>query len=65
MAEKGDEWVKYMTERFVNFMEMPQEVRKQKRETAKAAKEPWLTRWFGIAPFGVALWWRTRGRRQR
>ena len=53
-----DEWVKYMTERFVAYMDTPREERKKNRESAKTAKEPWLTRWFGIAPIGFAIWWR-------
>ncbi|UVI27931.1 YqzE family protein [Paenibacillus spongiae] len=55
-----DELIKYMTQQLVTYMETPQEQRKLKREAAKAAKEPWLTRWFGIAPLGIALWWRKR-----
>ncbi|GGD56593.1 YqzE family protein [Paenibacillus nasutitermitis] len=55
-----DEYVKYMTERFIHYVETPKEIRKQTRETAKTSQEPWLTKWFGVAPIGLALWWRSR-----
>lgn len=61
MADKSEDLIKYMTVQVVQYMETSQEDRQQNRAKAKAAKEPWLTKWFGIAPFGVALWWRSRG----
>ncbi|MBW7454685.1 YqzE family protein [Paenibacillus sepulcri] len=59
----SDEWVKYVTEQFVQYVETSKDERKQSRQTAKASREPWLTKWFGIAPLGVALWWRSRSGR--
>jgi len=59
----SDEWVKYMTERFVTYVETPKAERKERRRTAKAVREPWLTKWFGVAPAGVILWWRSRSGR--
>lgn len=49
---KGDELVKYITEKVVDFVETPREVR---RERSKP-KEPWTRRWFGMIPFSVSLW---------
>ncbi|WP_059045744.1 YqzE family protein [Paenibacillus rubinfantis] len=49
---KGDELVKYITERVVDYVEMPREVR---RERSKV-KEPWTRRWFGMIPFSLSLW---------
>ncbi len=62
---KGDEYVKFVTERFVNYMETPREERKQIRTSAKARREPWLTRWFGYGPMSIMLWWRGRAERHR
>lgn len=62
---KGDELVKYMAERFVDYMGTPAETRKQARTSAKAAREPWLIRWFGWGPAGLMIWWRGRGRHGR
>ena len=60
MMAKADEYVKYLTEQFVNYMERPREERKQLRSSAKASREPWLTRWFGWGPVSLLIWWRGR-----
>lgn len=60
----GSEWVKYVTERVVTYIETPKEERKQSRQEAKQLREPWLTRWFGLAPLGVKVWWDSRRRRR-
>lgn len=66
MAVKGgSELVKYMTEQLVTYMETPAETRKQSKTSAKATREPWLTRWFGWGPLSLMLWWRGRSGRQR
>lgn len=49
---KGDELVKYITERVVDYVETPREVR---RERSKP-REPWTRRWFGMIPFSLSLW---------
>ncbi|AWB46862.1 YqzE family protein [Paenibacillus sp. CAA11] len=51
---KGDELVKYITERVVTYVETPREVRKQQRIRVK---EPWSRKWFGMIPFSISLWW--------
>jgi hypothetical protein len=62
---KGDEYVKYVTEQLVTFIETPREERKQIRTSARALKDPWLTRWFGWGPMSIMLWWRGFTQRQR
>lgn len=62
---KGSDLAKYVTEQFVTYMETPSEVRKQVKSTAKASREPWLTRWFGWGPVSLMLWWRGRAQRHR
>lgn len=47
----SDELIKYITERFVSYMDTPKEARKRKQ-----SREPWTTRWFGMIPFSVSLW---------
>ncbi|MEF2965412.1 YqzE family protein [Paenibacillus sp. M1] len=49
---KGDELVKYITERVVDYVETPREAR---RERSKG-KEPWSSRWFGLIPISLSLW---------
>lgn len=50
----GSDYLKYMTERVVKRMERPKEERKSR--TARS-KELWLTKWFGMAPMGLMIWW--------
>ncbi|MNO16665.1 hypothetical protein D3C76_63510 [compost metagenome] len=50
---KGDELVKYITERVVDYVETPREIRKERRIRNK---EPWSSRWFGMIPFSISLW---------
>ncbi|WP_168120634.1 YqzE family protein [Paenibacillus sp. HB172176] len=60
MAIKGDELVKFATQQFVRYIETPPQVRKENRTSAKASREPWLTRWFGLGPISLFIWWRGR-----
>lgn len=49
---KGDELVKYITERVVNYVETPKEIRKERSKP----KESWSHLWFGMIPFSIGLW---------
>lgn len=51
---KGDELVKYITERVVNYVETPKEIRKERSRSKP--KESWSNLWFGMIPFSVGLW---------
>lgn len=51
---KGDELVKYITERVVNYVETPKEIRKEQRTRYK---EPWSRKMFGMIPVSISLWW--------
>ncbi|MDQ6419019.1 YqzE family protein [Paenibacillus sp. LHD-117] len=61
----GNDLVKFMTQQLVTYMETPAETRKQAKTSARAAREPWLTRWFGWGPISLMIWWRGRSGRQR
>ncbi|RXZ78782.1 YqzE family protein [Paenibacillaceae bacterium] len=56
----GSDLLKYMTERVVQYMDTPKEERKRMKTMVKAQKEPWLTKWFGMAPMGIIVWWKGR-----
>jgi hypothetical protein len=62
---KGDEYVKFMTEKLIAYIETPREERKQTNVLAKSRREHWLTRWFGWGPMSIMLWWRGRAERHR
>lgn len=61
----GKDYVKYVTEKLVTYVETPAEQRKQAKSSAKAVREHWLKRWFGWGPMGIILWWRSREQRHR
>jgi hypothetical protein len=65
MAIKGGkEFATFVAEQFVTYMETPKEQRKQTKSSAKALREPWLTRWFGWGPASLMIWWKIRAERQ-
>lgn len=55
---KGEELVKFVTQRVVRYIDTPSEVRKQERERRKHRRksEPWSVRWFGLVPMGLSMW---------
>ncbi|WP_075982286.1 YqzE family protein [Bacillus massilinigeriensis] len=50
---KTNDYVKYITQTFVQYMDQPKETRKKARVERKAAKETFLMKWFGIIPFVI------------
>lgn len=57
MAAKGEDLIKYITQRVVTYMDTPVEARRERQlERKNRVKEPWQTKWFGMVPFGVKMW---------
>lgn len=52
------DYVRYLTERLVRYMDMPQGERKKQREEKQ--REPWDRRWFGDIPFSMRMSWQNR-----
>ncbi|CAM4127047.1 hypothetical protein BAMA_22465 [Bacillus manliponensis] len=50
-----NDYIRYVTQQFVSYMDVPKEDRKQKRQQRRAEREPFLNRWFGIVPFSAAF----------
>ncbi|WP_223069661.1 YqzE family protein [Paenibacillus caui] len=50
---KGDELVRYITEKVVTYVETPKEIRRERRQV----KEHWSSKWFGMIPLSLSLWW--------
>lgn len=48
---KSNDYVKYITETVVKYIDQPKEERKRHRLEKKDLKEPFLYRWFGLIPF--------------
>ncbi|WP_150275468.1 YqzE family protein [Paenibacillus tepidiphilus] len=61
-SSSGDELVKYITEKVVDYMEDP----RASRERRKADRQPWSQRWFGMLPLSWSIWrskWSRSGRK--
>ncbi|WP_141431626.1 YqzE family protein [Bacillus sp. 03113] len=48
---KTNDYVKYMTENLVKYMDQPRDERKKQKQIRKGNKGPFLFRWFGILPY--------------
>ncbi|WP_312092228.1 YqzE family protein [Niallia sp.] len=46
-----NDYVKYLTQTFVQYMDQPKEQRQKLKEEKKGLKEPFMLRWFGILPY--------------
>jgi hypothetical protein len=50
----GNDYVKFMTQEIVKYMELPHEERRKRKKGRK--KEQWISgRWFGLLPFAFKL----------
>ncbi|PLR68111.1 MULTISPECIES: YqzE family protein [Bacillaceae] len=50
-----NDYVKYMTQQLVRYMDTPKEERKVKKTNRKKERQPLFSRWFGVLPFAVML----------
>lgn len=46
-----NDYVKYITQTFVKYIDQPKDERKKFRMQKKEEKEPFLFRWFGVIPY--------------
>lgn len=63
MGDNAD-YLKYMTEKVVGMLDRSPEAIGQRQER-KQLREPWATRWFGVLPLGVSMWWGKLDARKR
>ncbi|WP_047980093.1 YqzE family protein [Ornithinibacillus contaminans] len=52
---KGNDYVKFMTEQVVSYIDLPKEQRQKRKSDSKAQKnQPMLgNRWFGVLPVAI------------
>ncbi|MGG5255069.1 YqzE family protein [Neobacillus sp. SM06] len=50
---KTNDYVKYITQTFVQYMDQPKESRKKMRQERKESRASFWYRWFGILPYVV------------
>ncbi|WP_084278794.1 YqzE family protein [Anoxybacteroides tepidamans] len=55
-----NDYVKYVTQQFVRYMDEPKEERKKRREARKQEKPPLLYHLFGMVPFSLKLLFRRK-----
>ncbi|AJI22667.1 YqzE family protein [Priestia megaterium] len=60
---KTNDYVKYMTQQFVQYMDQPKEERKTKKIQKKEERAPFANRWFGVIPLSFMLWYRKKKER--
>lgn len=51
----ANDYVKFVTEQIVKYIDTPKEVRVQRKAERKNAKTPFLTKWFGILPMSLSM----------
>jgi hypothetical protein len=52
---KGEDIVKYVTQKVVQYIDTPSDRRKRERERRRRASEPWTSRWFGMIPMALSM----------
>lgn len=64
MGKKSEEFVIYVAQQVVKYMETPKEVRRQARAERKETREHWKVRWFGMLPLAMRMWTEQWARRK-
>ncbi|MBM7701553.1 YqzE family protein [Metabacillus iocasae] len=57
---KTNDYVKFVTQQFVQYMDQPKTERKMKRVQRKEERSPFPSRWFGMLPLGFMIWYRKK-----
>ncbi|WP_174734148.1 YqzE family protein [Mesobacillus harenae] len=50
---KTNDYVKYITQTVVKYIDQPKDERKQTKLAKKETKPPFLFRWFGVVPYAI------------
>ncbi|SER16500.1 YqzE-like protein [Gracilibacillus ureilyticus] len=56
----NDDYVKYVTQRIVKYMDTPKHERRRDRSDREKDVQFYSNRWFGVLPFAVRLFWQKR-----
>jgi len=60
MAKDGKEYVAFVADRIVRYIETPADERRRMRRDARSRRDPFLARWFGWAFYGWLMQRRAR-----
>ena len=51
----GNDYLKFMTEQVVSYIDLPSEERKKRKEAQRKQNSFYTTRWFGMLPFTLKI----------
>ena len=60
MTIANEDYVKYMTQRIVKYMDTPKDKRKQQRKERKEQNVNYSNKWFGVLPFAFRLFFQRK-----
>jgi hypothetical protein len=55
-----NDYVKFVTQQFVRYIDQPKEERIQQRRKRKEERDSFIHRWFGVIPFAIMMWYRKK-----
>lgn len=55
MLMKTNDYVKYVTQQLVSYMDQPKEIKKEQRQQRKLERSPVVYQLFGIIPFALKM----------
>lgn len=50
-----NDYVKFMTQEIVQYMDKPKDDRKKQRQQKKQERQPFAVRWFGVLPYALIM----------
>ncbi|MGD7009412.1 YqzE family protein [Metabacillus sp. 84] len=56
----SNDYIKYVTQQVVKYMDTPKEQRQQEKEIKKETRTPFWFKWFGVLPISIMLWVKKR-----
>ncbi|WP_404453404.1 YqzE family protein [Oceanobacillus kapialis] len=54
----GNDYLKFMTEQVVSYIDLPAEERKKRKKKEKSSKPAYSSRWLGVLPFALKVFFR-------
>jgi len=59
-ALKTNDYVKYVTQQLVTYMDQPKEVKKAQRNQRKLERSPVVYQLFGVIPFAIMMFFKKK-----
>ncbi|MFC4320741.1 YqzE family protein [Litchfieldia salsa] len=57
-----NDYVKYMTQQFVSYLDQPRQLRKETKLKKKTERAPFTSHWFGVLPIAFSLMFKRKKR---